>query len=200
MGTKRKLNSSYFSGIDQDGDAPPVKKVKIENNDEMDFVLENTIEEQNNEYYDLIDSLQVELTKAEQIEILRENRQYVPRGLPEVNTNSHKRMCYNHGPKTNIQNSPLQLLFHVADVITFGALLPCNKCIYGRFIFGKWTYLCTGWNQWSKCNNSTDQPIRIAVVIPEAIREAHPFLDKEFVVQNRALREVPPTFARESNA
>lgn len=80
----------------------------------------------------------------------------------------------------------------MADVITFGALDPCDKC-KGTFIFGNSVYLCTGnISEWAKCDNIQKEPKRRAVKIPSAIKTAHPFLAKKFKAQTRAVKYVPP--------
>lgn len=85
------------------------------------------------------------------------------------------------------------MLDHLTDVITYGALGPCDRCKNGKFIFGNSAYLCTGdLSEWAKCDNIVKEPKRVAIKIPKAIKDAHPFLNKRFKVQTRAVKYVPP--------
>lgn len=73
-------NNFVYSAIKQDVDEPAVKKMKSEENPE----LEKKIEKQNKEYFKLRDSLAAETTKPIHIAILEANKQSVPEGNSEV--------------------------------------------------------------------------------------------------------------------
>lgn len=82
---------------------------------------------------------------------------------------------------------------HLTDVIWFGALVACDKCKNGKFIFGNSAYLCNGnLSEWAKCDNIAKEPKRVPVKIPSHIKDKHPFLAKKFKVQNRAVKFLPP--------
>ena len=94
---------------------------------------------------------------------------------------------------------------HVADVIYFGAILPCKVCSNGNYVFdGNTSYLCTGrLSAFGDCNKRVKEPERQPVEIPDILLEAFPFLNKEFKVQHRTIKDNPrppnPKQARNSN-
>ena len=77
---------------------------------------------------------------------------------------------------------------HIADMIYFGALQPCDKCTNGKFMFGNSSYKCMGYSNYAKCNNVVKEPKRTAVKIPQHIKDAHYFLKGKFNVRTRAIK------------
>lgn len=69
--------------------------------------------------------------------------------------------------------------------------MPCTKCKNGKFIFKNSKYVCTGnISEWAKCDNVEKEPKRIAVLVPDYIKEAYSFLADSFKVRKRAVKEV----------
>ncbi|XP_031628486.1 poly [ADP-ribose] polymerase-like [Contarinia nasturtii] len=128
--------------------------------------LNETIEKQTKEYYELRNKLDAEMKRPNYINILEENDQYIPEG------------------RANILN-------HVADIIYFGAIKPCKNC-NANFIFdGNSGYLCQGYQSaWAKCNQILIEPERQSVKIPKDIQEKFPFLAKEFQIQQRTISSI----------
>lgn len=87
------------------------------------------------------------------------------------------------------------MLDHVADVVFFGAIVPCKeqKCKGGNFEFdGNSTYRCKGkLSGFGDCNNKIKEPERRPVILPSEISEAYPFLNREFKAENRIIKENP---------
>lgn len=65
----------------------------------------------------------------------------------------------------------------IADVMTFGALEPCNKC-GGQlsYVSGK-GYKCEGdLSEWVKCDNVLVDPKRKVFKVPKELGEEYEFL------------------------
>ncbi|KAJ6635587.1 Poly [ADP-ribose] polymerase [Pseudolycoriella hygida] len=152
---------------------PAIKKPKVEVKEEKDAAaadakLEKLISEQNKEFYKIHDKLKDKLKKTELIQILEKNKQEVPSGTSEI-------------------------LLAVADILTFGALKPCQVC-KGQYVFRNANYICTGnVSAWVKCENILKEPPREPARVPSALKTEYSFLDKKFTVKNRATKYVPPT-------
>lgn len=86
-------------------------------------------------------------------------------------------------------------LDQVADLLTFGALLPCPECKGRQLLFHKSGYLCNGdLTEWSKCTNLIKEPERKACKIPSGFKDAFPFLnDVRKSPEVRAIRYIPPS-------
>lgn len=82
-----------------------------------------------------------------------------------------------------------QILYHVSDVIYFGAIEPCNKCKNGRFVFnGNSAYRCNGvLSGFGDCCEINISPTRRPVKIDDLVRDEHPFLS-EHNVKERAVK------------
>lgn len=168
---------NLYRAIKQDADEPATKKiksevkteVKTEVKDEVDGgALDKLIEDQKKEYFKIRDNLKAETKKAVWLEILGKNKQTIPSGDSAI-------------------------LDHLADVITFGAIVPCTKCKNGNFVFGNSAYLCTGHlSEWAKCDNIVKEPKRKECVIPKDIKSEYSFLSKKRKVQTRAVKTVAP--------
>lgn len=78
----------------------------------------------------------------------------------------------------------------MADVILFGALLTCQKCQNGKFVFQNEFYACTGnMSEYAKCSNKLREPKRISVQIPSAMSapEDRTFLRLVYKLGTRAI-------------
>lgn len=96
------------------------------------------------------------------------------------------------------------MLYHVTDVIFFGAIVPCKvqQCQNGNFVFdGNSAYRCTGQlSEFGDCNNSIKEPKRRPVEIPNEILEAYPFLNKEFNAENRVIMDNPKSLKTKTSS
>lgn len=70
------------------------------------------------------------------------------------------------------------MLDRLADIMTFGKLLPCPECKDGQFVFRSGVgYQCTGnISEWAKCENRTLDPVRGTFRVPKDLKEKHAFL------------------------
>lgn len=85
-----------------------------------------------------------------------------------------------------------QKLFHVTDVILYGRMLYCTKCMRGSFVFNNWVYKCHGYlSAWANCDNIVREPRRRPAFIPESLRMAHDFLQRDFGFRMRLLEYSP---------
>lgn len=80
----------------------------------------------------------------------------------------------------------------MADIITFGSLLPCPTC-KGQLIFDKGGYACTGRiSEWAKCDYRVQEPPRIPTKIPSWLASHFPLYHGTVIV--RAVKKnVAPT-------
>ncbi|KRT82026.1 hypothetical protein AMK59_5757, partial [Oryctes borbonicus] len=143
-------------------DIPDGKKVKKEEDDP----LEKEIEKQNEIMFKYRDDLKQKKIKPTLQKLLTANDQAVPRGEEEM-------------------------LDRIADVMTFGALLPCPQC-NGQFVFNKIGYICEGnLTEWTKCGVIEKTPPRRKFVVPKEIAADYPFLKKyKYVKRTRVIKEV----------
>lgn len=98
--------------------------------------------------------------------------------------------------KWNSQNSELtedKLLDAAADILTFGAIVPCDKC-KGQYVFGREGYTCTGdLTEWVKCMQQLKEPPRVPCDIPRSLvgRKTYTFFaDYVPKVVNRAFKNI----------
>uniref|UniRef100_A0A1Y1KWX6 Poly [ADP-ribose] polymerase n=1 Tax=Photinus pyralis TaxID=7054 RepID=A0A1Y1KWX6_PHOPY len=149
----------------------PEKKLKVE--DEVDASedsgLEKKLKEQNIIMFKYRDKLK-ELPKKDLKELLEFNDQAVPPGVDE----------------------PLNRL---ADLMTFGTLLPCKECEGGQFVFCNNGYECHGnLSEWSKCLKLVKEPPRTAFKVPAELAEEYSFLKTyKYVPRTRAVKDLKPT-------
>ncbi|XP_031627877.1 poly [ADP-ribose] polymerase-like [Contarinia nasturtii] len=141
---------------------------KVKRNLEAGLSLDALIHTQNEEFHQLLEKIKKSnLDDFWQKEILKENDQCIPRRKVEI-------------------------LYHVTDVIYFGAIEPCKEtnCNNGRFIFdGNSKYRCRGYiSGFGRCTNTVDKPERRPVQISALIRDECAFLNVEFKVQHRAVK------------
>ena len=68
-----------------------------------------------------------------------------------------------------------ELLDQCADILAFGSLYKCQKCLKGDMIFSKYGYTCNSWlDEWVKCGHFEVLPLRMKCTIPEDLK-ANPF-------------------------
>lgn len=130
----------------------PAKKIKSE---EMTGEEDEAMKKQNKIMFKYRDQLKERLKKKELQELLEYNDQEVPTG-------------------------PEKMLDRLADIMTFGKLLPCKECKDGQFVFRSGVgYQCQGnISEWAKCENSTLDPARAAFKVPKDLKEEYSFLEK----------------------
>lgn len=88
-----------------------------------------------------------------------------------------------------------KLLDQVADLLTFGAILPCPQCKGRQLLFQKSGYLCNGQlTEWTKCANLIKEPERKACKIPSGLKSEYSFLKNvRKAPEVRAIRYIPPS-------
>lgn len=150
---------------------PEVKKPKQETVDGFTEDESKAYVEQNKIMYKYRDQLEKNLTKQELIELLQSNDQDVPSGKERI-------------------------LDRLADIMTFGALLPCKECKHGQLVFDKFGYKCRGnLTEWTKCNTFVKEPARTPFQIPPDLKKEYPFLKKyKFVARTRVVKNAPPDY------
>lgn len=86
-----------------------------------------------------------------------------------------------------------KLLDQLADLLTFGAILPCPDCKGKQLLFQKSGYLCNGdLTEWTKCTKLIKEPERKACKIPSHLK--YKFLkDVRKSPEVRAIRYIPPS-------
>lgn len=157
----------------KESDAPQIKKLKSEVKDEVDRAadaeLAKKVSKQNKKFHKNRDLLK-DLRPKELKWILEKNKQIVAVGMGE------------------------QVLRDAcADIMTFGALKRCEKC-NGQFVFNKSNYICSGeLSEWVKCEATTTTPVRSECKMPSDLVTEYPQLQKNYSVEVRALRYVPPS-------
>ncbi|XP_065370938.1 poly [ADP-ribose] polymerase [Calliphora vicina] len=158
-------------------DCPPAKKAKVEKLDEEDEqstkeLVEN-IKKQSKIMFKFRDQIKNHMKRVDIIEILEYNNQEPVKGDSE------------------------KLLDQIADLVTFGAILPCPECKGHQLLFQKSGYLCNGQlTEWTKCTNLIKEPKRKACTIPSGFKEQYSFLKYvRKAPQVRAIRYIPPSDA-----
>ncbi|XP_063973298.1 poly [ADP-ribose] polymerase-like isoform X2 [Diachasmimorpha longicaudata] len=154
---------NQLPAIDAPNEPPPTKKAKP---DPLDEKKEQKIKEQNEKLFDLHDQLAT-LKKGDLKILLLYNNQHQPKGESEM-------------------------LTALSDALLFGALKPCKKCSGGFQLVSGVGYKCQGaFSEWTKCDEVTQLPERMAFEIPQEFRDKIPFLaDYEPTVGHRILRTV----------
>lgn len=84
----------------------------------------------------------------------------------------------------------------LADIMTFGALLPCSVCKNGQLVFDKFGYLCKGnLTEWTKCHTQVKEPPRKPFKVPKEFKEEYSFLKKyKYVPRTRIVKDAPPSY------
>lgn len=79
----------------------------------------------------------------------------------------------------------VQILHHLTDIIYYGAMKPCTKCIRGNLIFCNWTYKCTHVTSWASCDHEVKKPMRSLARIPVDLGN---HLNLSQITRNRTLQ------------
>ncbi|XP_014252361.1 poly [ADP-ribose] polymerase [Cimex lectularius] len=157
--------------VKDETDGPPPEKKKKESNSTGE---NEEMKKQNKTMYKYRDSLKA-LTKTQLTQLLVYNNQEDPVGTDRK-------------------------LDRLADVMTFGALLPCEAC-KGNFVYRTGVgYQCQGdISEWSKCEQVEQTPKRTLFKVPEDLANKFPFLEKyKCKIGNRIILDVKPTVSSES--
>ncbi|XP_077299838.1 poly-(ADP-ribose) polymerase [Arctopsyche grandis] len=154
-------------------DEVPAKKIKDEPKDKREIKKESEdekiLKEQNKLFYKYRDSLKNNLSKSELQSILEFNKQNVPPGEDRI-------------------------LNALADIMTFGAFLPCEVCKNGQLRLKTNGYLCSGdLTEWTKCAALTKTPKRTAFKIPPELKDNAAFKKYKFKSGVRVFLEYAPS-------
>ncbi|XP_038210310.1 poly [ADP-ribose] polymerase-like [Zerene cesonia] len=151
-------------------DEVPVKKLKAEPKDAAEIKQEKELEkklEKQNKLFHKYKNLLSELSKDNLHELLLANSQEIQKGLDE---------CLNH----------------LADIMAFGALVPCPDCKQGQLVLDTFHYKCTGnLSEWTKCTYTTTNPQRTPMIVPKSFKGNSVFKSFKPKVGERVF-EVPP--------
>ncbi|XP_046804661.1 poly [ADP-ribose] polymerase isoform X2 [Lucilia cuprina] len=156
-------------------DCPPAKKAKMEKLDEEDEKLSKEVVEnmkqQNKRLFKFRDQIKDEMKRNDIIQLLENNGQEPVKGDSE------------------------KLLDQVADLLTFGAILPCPECKGRQLLFQKSGYLCNGQlTEWTKCTNLIKEPERKACKISSDFKSQYPFLKNvRKAPEIRVIQYIPPS-------
>lgn len=156
-------------------DAPVPKKAKLEKLDEEEEKenekLKDLIKTQTKQLYTFRDQVKDQMKKKDMFELLERNGQ------------------------DPVQGDSEKLLDQVADLLTFGALLPCPVCEGRQLLFHKSGYLCNGnISEWAKCTHLMKEPERKVCKIPSDLKDHFKFLKKvKKSTETRAVKYVPPS-------
>uniref|UniRef100_UPI003134487B Poly-(ADP-ribose) polymerase n=1 Tax=Tribolium castaneum TaxID=7070 RepID=UPI003134487B len=154
-------------------DVPDVKKVKKEEDVVDGFTEEQSklYKEQTELIFKHRDQLEKNLSKEELAMLLQHNDQEVPPGKDRV-------------------------LDRLADIMTFGALVPCSVCKHGQLVFEKFGYICKGnLTEYTKCRTQVKEPPRKPFKVPAELKQ-YPFLKKyKYVPRTRVVKNAPPSYS-----
>ncbi|CAG7724082.1 unnamed protein product [Allacma fusca] len=149
--------------------AVATKKLKTEKDEN-----EKIIQKQNKEMYKTRDAIQrahesKEITKVELQQLFKYNKQDVPSGSD-------------------------QIYDRLADIMTFGALLPCKVCKGGQYVYRSGVgYYCIGHiTEFTKCSTVTDNPDRKPFKVPKDLQEK-PLLNN---YKGKVVKRVIPVHAQ----
>lgn len=156
-------------------DETQAKKLKAEPKDEVDVAkesaLEETIKKQSKQLYKIRDALKEKCKKTELQDILFKNGSGMVAGIDG-------------------------LLDRAADLLTFGALIKCQKCKKGDLMFAKFGYKCNGMlDEWTACDSFETKPLRKKCKLPSELvkREDDDFFARyKSKVEDRVVRSAPP--------
>jgi len=148
--SKLKPMKRKIEATTKGGDEPDAKKVKVED----DSKERDAIKKQMKKIFYYRDLLERNLKKNELQDLLEANSQEVPTGVEPM-------------------------LDRLSDIMTFGALEPCQECKGGQLVFRSGVgYQCTGdMSEWTKCQYKTVLPKRKAFKVPGAFKETYNFLN-----------------------
>lgn len=151
-----------------------VKKAKIEHDVEVkEEIMNKQIENQSKQLFQLRDLVADQMNKKDIIYLLEYNNQ-----------------------KPVIKDSE-KTLNQLADMLTFGSLLPCPQCKGREILFSKSGYLCNGQlTDWTKCSNLLKDPERKPCKIPKSLKEKYSFLSQiKNKTEHRIVKYNPPSIA-----
>ncbi|XP_044742670.1 poly [ADP-ribose] polymerase isoform X2 [Chrysoperla carnea] len=168
----KKLVREKLPAISESDLPPEAKKIKGEPKDEVDKAEEakedKKYTKQMKMYYKYRDALKA-FPKSDVHNLLKSNNQQPLEGVSEN----------------------LDLL---ADVVTFGALLPCTVCKTGQFSFQNNVYNCTGnITEWSKCTHTESKPKRKAFKVPSAYADSPIFKNYKATTSDRIVKQLIKT-------
>ena len=135
-------------------DEPDSKKAKLEvKEDPAETARKEEMKKQNKKMFYYRDLLSKNLKKQELYNLLEHNKQEIPTGEDRA-------------------------LDRLSDVMTFGALEPCQECGGGQLVYQSGLgYRCQGdLSEWTKCQVVSQQPARREFKIPADYRQEHSFL------------------------
>ncbi|KAK7863506.1 hypothetical protein R5R35_009060 [Gryllus longicercus] len=154
---------------------PKIQPIKKEETDEADGPSEpkkakedpdaEKRKKQNKLMFKFRDNLKKHLNKKELSLLLEHNNQEIPSGEE-------------------------RMLDRLSDIMTFGALQPCEQCKGGQFTFRSGAgYQCQGdLTEWTKCLNTVEEPKRKPFKVPRELADEYDFLAKyKFVSQGKRL-------------
>jgi len=138
--------------IEASSDEPDSKKPKLEPaKEDPDKEL---MKKQNKKMFYYRDLLKKHLAKKEMEALLEHNKQDIPSGEE-------------------------RMLDRLGDVMTFGALLSCQECTGGQFVYQSGVgYRCQGdLSEWTKCQVVSHAPPRKEFKIPKEFKQEYDFLN-----------------------
>ncbi|XP_057375283.1 poly [ADP-ribose] polymerase 1-like [Daphnia carinata] len=158
--------------VDGDGSSSAKKRKRKENQNEQQS---EEIKKRNKIRFKYKDQLKT-LTKQELQVMLEYNDQQIPSGTSEI-------------------------LDHLSDVMTFGALLPCLECKTGQLYYKSGVgYQCSeNIGGWAECSHITTAPERKAFKVPPELAEKYSFLEKyKYVARQRVIPALTRTIQKET--
>ncbi|XP_073951356.1 poly-(ADP-ribose) polymerase [Choristoneura fumiferana] len=153
------------------GEEVPFKKLKEEPKDEKDLKeekdLQKKLESQNKLFFKHRDAVR-DYSKSDLHEILEANNQACLSSVDECRDS-------------------------IADMMAFGALLPCPECKNGQLVLDTFGYKCTGnVSEWTKCSYVTQDPKRKAMKVPKEFKESSAFTKYKPKKGVRLFEAAPP--------
>ncbi|XP_057662196.1 poly [ADP-ribose] polymerase-like [Diorhabda carinulata] len=149
-----------------DPDDPEIKKIKTEPTSTDPLINEEEYKVQNKQIFTYKEQLN-KLSDKDLTNLLTTNNQVVP---------SNKAV----------------MVERLADIMTFGALLPCKSC-NGQLVFENGGYVCTGnISEWAKCDVSEKEPERKPFIVPKNLTKKK-IADYVFIPRKRIIRTEAPT-------
>ncbi|XP_049305863.1 poly [ADP-ribose] polymerase isoform X3 [Bactrocera dorsalis] len=156
------------------GSACKIKKVKTEPDVKIEEeIMNKQIENQSKRLFKLRDLVVNQMHKKDIIYLLEYNNQKPANGDSE------------------------RMLNQLADMLTFGSLLPCPQCKSCEILFSKSGYLCNGQlTEWTKCSNILKDPERKPCKVPKSLKEKYVFLSEiKNKTEHRIVKYNPPSIA-----
>jgi len=127
---------------------------------------ENLLRRQNKRFFHFRDYSYLELSKNEMMSIIKLNIQ-----LPF--------------------ERPTERLDQLADLLAFGAIMPCLKCNGTQWLYSRKGYICRDATSGKPCNRICRKPLRMHPKVPYLLRQKYEFLDVSFKVEDRFIPKLP---------